>query len=282
MKKALSILLAAILLAALCACGGAEGSVSVTPTPMPTATPTASPTPEPTPTPEPYVLRERIPILMYHQIAEPEENNLYLSPENFRSQLDWLDSHGFTGISMEALYEHWVLQKPLPENPIVLSFDDGYLPMYTEAMPRIREKGWSATFYMISDAVNNPAEFMSAEQLAEMCDSGMEIGSHTVHHSDLAIIDRERAAAELADSRAAIEAMTGRPCTAFCYPSGKYDDELAAMCAECGYHTAVTTQGGVAGVDSPLYLLPRIRISSGMDGEALAGKLAGNGVQWAE
>ena len=51
----------------------------------------------------------------------------------------------------------------------------------------------------------------------------MEVASHGLTHPDLRKLDDAALDAELRDSRAAIEEVTGRPCRTFAYPFGLFD-----------------------------------------------------------
>ncbi len=82
---------------------------------------------------------------------------------------------------------------------------------------------------------------------------------------------------ELTASKRALEEYTGHEVTAFCYPSGHYDDAAIAAVADAGYITAVTTEYGTADIDQGFYLLSRLRISAGMDGAALGNMLTAQG-----
>ena len=98
-----------------------------------------------------------VPILMYHVIGEPAGEvaypDLYLSVDDFKAQVDWLDENGYTPVTLVQVQDSWYDGGTLPEKPIVLSFDDGYLGQYLEAMPILAEHGWACLLYT-SDAAD--------------------------------------------------------------------------------------------------------------------------------
>jgi len=102
---------------------------------------------------------------------------------------------------------------------------------------------------------------MSAAQLRALSAAGMEIGGHTVSHPILANTPDDVAAREIADNRAALEAITGKRVTLFAYPNGvpgqDYFAEHVRMVRECGYAAAVSTSWGAAGAESDPHQLPR-------------------------
>lgn len=211
---------------------------------------------------QPYVLCGKVPVFMYHEVSDEGTNSLYCAPSEFQAQLDFFEENGITPVTMAQLYDNWENGLALPEKPVVLTFDDGYRSMYTTVLPMLEEKGFVATFYVVTGSMENP-NALTADMIREMSDAGMEIGSHTVSHLDLTILDEQTARSEIADSKATLEALTGKPVTSFCYPAGEYNDELIGLVQEAGYHTAVTTTSGYAMLSDGLFSLTRLRVSRG-------------------
>ena len=102
---------------------------------------------------------------------------------------------------------------------------------------------------------------MSAAQVRELADAGMEVGAHTVTHPILTRIDGSLARDEIARSRDEVAAMTGRPVRVFAYPNGRpgtdYDRTHVDIVRELGFEAAVSTARGVATRRSDRYQLPR-------------------------
>jgi peptidoglycan/xylan/chitin deacetylase (PgdA/CDA1 family) len=102
---------------------------------------------------------------------------------------------------------------------------------------------------------------MTTSQVRQLHECGMDVGAHTVTHPILARLDRERAGAEILDSKRRLEAMTAAPITLFAYPNGKpgrdYGPEHVSMVKELGFEGAVSTAWGVASADSDPFQLPR-------------------------
>ena len=134
----------------------ASPTSSATPTPQPAATytntpsPTASPTLTATtrgPTPDGTARKVRVPILMYHYISDPPADadiyrkDLSLPPSRFESHLKYLKDNGYQTITLDELLDFLTTGKPLPEKPVILTFDDGYADNYANAFsaaPEIR------------------------------------------------------------------------------------------------------------------------------------------------
>lgn len=129
-----------------------------------------------------------------------------------------------------------------------------YLPL-EERQRRAEELAAAAGGDLPRDLMMTPA---GARQL---CDSGMEIGAHTVNHPILAKVDHDRARREIEDSRTRLEEMTGSRVRLFAYPNGKpridYTQEHVDIVRNLGFDAAVSTAHGVARRTSDLFQLPR-------------------------
>jgi len=219
----------------------------------------------------PQVIRKynHIPILMYHVLADysgPLEQ-LYVSPSVFRRQLEYLQEEGFHTVTMGEVLAHWTKDSPLPEKPIVLTFDDGYTSMFTEAFPILREFGYKGTFYLHTSKINT-AGGLTSEMVRQMAESGMEIGCHTVSHPDLTKLSPSRLQREVQASKEFLEELTGSPVLTFAYPSGRYNQKVKAAVQDAGYLSAVTTEYGLAHSGQDPLVLSRLRInkSDGLEG----------------
>lgn len=219
--------------------------------------------------PEPFVLREEIPVLMYHEIGTPSGpwKELYVEPETFAKQLDWLKDNGYATVGLSDVYNHWYHEKPLPEKPIVLTFDDGYRSMYEIVMPLLLAREMQATFFLYPSKFNTPTG-LTPEMVQELSDNGMEIGSHTLTHNDLTKISETELTKELADSKRYLEEITKTPIDFLCYPAGQFNKQVIEESKKAGYLGAVTTQMGKATHTQDSFQWKRVRInySDGLNG----------------
>ena len=186
------------------------------PTPTPTRTPTPTPTPAPAPTPDGTIREVEIPILMYHYIDAPGPDadiyrkDLSVLPQAFEEQMVYLREAGYHSISLRDLVLHLQAGVELPPNPVVLTFDDGYLDNYTQAYPILERYGFSGTFFIITGLVDKRTEgHMSWEQVEELHSRGMEIGSHSYTLPDLRGRSDDYIIWQVLGSKEAIEARIG-------------------------------------------------------------------------
>ena len=241
-------------------------TVPPTRTPTPTVTPTRTATPGPTPDGE--LRRARVPILMYHYVSEPPPDadiyrqDLSVTPAQFESHLRALRDAGYQTIPLADLLSHLATGRPqLPARSVVLTFDDGYVDIYENAFPLLLQYGFTGTIFVITDFVDMQRPgYATWEQLAEMHAAGIDIGSHSRDHSNLAGRDVDFLVWQALGSRQMIESRLGFTPRLFCYPAGQYDDLTIQVIRSADFWGAVTTQQGVMHVSDAPFELARVRV----------------------
>jgi peptidoglycan/xylan/chitin deacetylase (PgdA/CDA1 family) len=173
----------------------------------------------------------------------------------------WLAENGYTAITLQELLYHLTLGWPLPEKPIILTFDDGYTDAYNNAFPILRKYGFTGTFFIITDHVTfgNP-NHATWDQIIEMHNAGMDIQSHSRSHPDLRGQPESELLWQILGSKEAIEARIDKEVHFFCYPSGRYDANTIRALKDYGYWAAVTTEYGATNATENPFTLKRIRI----------------------
>ena len=201
-------------------------------------------------------------VLEYHHICDEigEDGAAYAVPvADFSQQLDYLQAEGYTTITMQDYMRAKKGKQELPAKPVILTFDDGYEDNYTTLLPMLEERGMKGTVYMITNSIGRKG-YLSWNQLREMQERGIEIGSHTANHQPLTTLDREKQAEEMKLSKLLMEWNGLKTIFTFSYPNGAYDEEMPAMLKENEYLTAVTGDGGLNTFQTNPYLLQRINI----------------------
>jgi len=96
--------------------------------------------------------------VMYHGVGPVISgwvwNYLNIPISTFEGQMRILKEKGWTTITLTQLYNHMVKGDPLPDKPIVLTFDDGYLNNWVNAYPILRKYGYRAVIWMSTDFVD--------------------------------------------------------------------------------------------------------------------------------
>lgn len=220
-------------------------------------------------------------ILMYHgtPTADPI-TNYSLQACLFQRQLAYLKKNGkHFGIASELLQD-----KNFPPKTVFLSFDDGYADNFENAFLPLIENGMKATWFITTDCIGKHAQWMappseqtkmlSADQLREMSDAGMEIGSHTCSHPDLSQLSFKQQLDELTRSKQLLEDLLQKPVTGFAYPFGRYNEDTLKAVRAAGYEWACSTRSGWFKKEEDPLLIRRVTVFSGDTSSVLARKLS--------
>jgi peptidoglycan/xylan/chitin deacetylase (PgdA/CDA1 family) len=249
---------------------------------------TLSPSPTESPPPgTPMAGPVDVPIMMYHIIGppdRPENDALAVSESDFNAQMSYLACAGYTPITVQRLFDAFHGTAALPDKPIILTFDDGWVGQYTYGVPVLEEQGFVGSFAIVTGFVEGGGPYMTWAQIQELSNAGMEIMSHTVNHIDLGTSSDATDLDELTRSKADLEAHTGRAIRYFVYPSGEpfrsgSEERQAAvvqMLSDTGYRGALLDDNGYGGEDPARpYELSRVRVSGGEDIATFAGSIYG-------
>jgi peptidoglycan/xylan/chitin deacetylase (PgdA/CDA1 family) len=199
-----------------------------------------------------------VPILEYHVLGHPPEGapypELYVGRTDFEKQMDWLEEHGYEAVTLEQVQEAWYHKGTLPPRPIVLSFDDGYRPQYTFALPTLRKHGWAGVLNLKAEGSD-----LYESNVKAMIAAGWELAAHTIHHLDLTELGAAELKEEVAGSRKILQEEFKVPVNNFCYPAGQFDETVVEAVEAAGYTGATTEISGFAEKDKP-YELDRLEI----------------------
>jgi peptidoglycan/xylan/chitin deacetylase (PgdA/CDA1 family) len=209
-----------------------------------------------------------VPIVMYHYIrvnpvaGDQMGFNLSVTPENFSKQMDWLKANGYHPVDFDDLRAYYLDQSPLPARPVILTFDDGYRDLYTNAYPVLRAHNFKAVAYLVSGFLGAPNN-VTREQVKEMDAHGIQIGAHTYSHVDLTKTPNGELTRQLVESRIDLEHLVGHPVVDFCYPAGRFDNRVVAAVQAAGYQSATTTGPGTQHAVADRFTWGRVRVSGG-------------------
>lgn len=211
-----------------------------------------------------YSVPEGVSVLMYHMIGDEQGNAAIMTEANLRIQMNYLRDHGYHPITMQELYDYVTKGAPLPEKPVCITFDDGYLDSYTIVYPLMKEYGFPWTLFLITDDVGKPYNRMTWDQLKEMANShAVTIASHTLSHPKLHnLATRAEKEKEIVEANKALKYQLGIDNVWLAYPYGDYDDEVIDICKKAGIKMAVTTDAGRVHVGSFPYDLKRAYIGN--------------------
>jgi peptidoglycan/xylan/chitin deacetylase (PgdA/CDA1 family) len=195
-----------------------------------------------------------LPILTYHRLLGEDPTRsadpmrISVSRDQFRRHLDWLKRLGYRTMRLEEYVRQLgkPISSPPPARALAITFDDGYEEVLTLALPILQEFGFTAAVFAVSAEERNRwddggARLMSAAQLRQWRQAGMEVGAHSCTHAHLARIDREAARREIRDSKTGLEQVLGQAVTLLAYPYGESSPEVEALAREAGFEAAFAT-----------------------------------------
>ena len=202
-----------------------------------------------------------VPVLMYHHVGySPEPSSVYVTPENFEAQMEFLKVHRYRVMELSEVIRRVRSGQAFPRKTVSLTFDDGYADNLVNAFPVLKKMSFPATIFMISSNAGREG-WLSEEDLRILDGSAVTIGSHTAHHAFLPELAAADAKTEIADSKDALEKILGHPVTLFSYPAGGTTPAIEKWVEQAGYEGAVTTNYGKE--RSNPYALHRIKVSGG-------------------
>ncbi|MFE3575077.1 polysaccharide deacetylase family protein [Lysinibacillus sp. NPDC059133] len=252
---------------------------------------------------------EKIPVLMYHHLEKDVNNNTVISPENFENQIKTLKENGYNSITTQELYDYLNGKTKLPKNPVLITFDDGYLSNYEKAYPILKKYKMHAEIFVITshilekngkNAYPNEIPKMNWDQLKEMKDY-ITIQSHTWNsHYKLqsfgggmkgAIYGRsyingklesqeeyeERVKKDFILSRKMIIEKLGYEPIALSYPYGTNSEDAMKLAKDVGFKMAFVIKNKGVTMGDNVYALSRITVNGNETGAELIKKLKDSG-----
>ncbi|MEP7382684.1 MAG: polysaccharide deacetylase family protein, partial [Gemmatimonadota bacterium] len=228
---------------------------------------------------------DRLPILMYHRVAMtgPSQRARWrVTPTAFAGQMQALAERGFCTIRLADWQRAMDQGRPLPERPILLTFDDGYADFADHAWPLLRRHGFGALAFLVSgsvgrhnswdaDATTEP--LMDWDVIRRLRDEGVEFGAHSVTHRRFTVLSPSDAFEEAARSRQRLEDELQLPVDTFAYPYGAEDPVTRHVVGAAGFQFGLSVRSGPARRNAPWLALPRIEVTGEDDVRSLLAKL---------
>jgi len=190
------------------------------------------------------------PILVYHTIASAQagesalRRQLTVDPAIFQQQMTYLADNKYTVISLETLIDALEGQRSLPARAVVITFDDGWLSQYQNALPILERMHFTATFFVITKQVGRGSMYMSVDDVRALQAAGMTIAAHSRTHPNLVDVTDAQLRDEVLGSRQDLQKMLGITTEIFAYPYGSWNKRVEAAVQDAGYHAARAYPGG--------------------------------------
>lgn len=219
-------------------------------------------------------------ILLYHHVSGDTPASTSVTPRTFEAHLDHLADYEV--VALERIVRALGGDGTLPPDAVAITFDDAYESVYTEALPRLEERGWPFTVFASTDYVDRDyGGYMSWEQLREIERRGGSVGNHSRAHRHMIRREpgesdgewRKRVTADLRHAQARLEDELSAPLPYFAYPYGEFDRDLESVVDDLGY-VGFGQQSGPVGAVSDRLHLPRFPVATAYaDLDSLGDKL---------
>jgi|TARA_B110000459_G_scaffold113358_1_gene125412 peptidoglycan/xylan/chitin deacetylase (PgdA/CDA1 family) len=210
--------------------------------------------------------------MISNQVIGSKKSGLRVSEEMFEKHLRYFVKNNWKFIKMSDLNKY-----ADDEKVVAITFDDGYLDNYKTAFPLLKKYNACATLFLVIDRHDNDwsvkknskhntgilakEEKLSDMQIQEMIDSNIfELGGHTITHPFLPNLTKDEKENEMISCKNILEEKFDTKITSFAYPFGIYSEEDINIIRNSSFESAVTTNEGVASMDS-IYELKRIKAS---------------------
>jgi peptidoglycan/xylan/chitin deacetylase (PgdA/CDA1 family) len=194
-------------------------------------------------------------VIVYHAIGDCprhlDHHNLFVSPDAFSAQLDYLSRHREV-VSLEAMLQGRLARTGRPT--VAITFDDGYRSVLTTAGPMLARYGFTATIFVPTGWIGQPnswvqprgcpCEVMTSDELVLAQEFGFEIGSHGDAHIDLGALSRSQIEEDVQTSVVRLTEILGNPPRYFAYPYGRSSSDARGVLKDAGFRAAF-------GIDHP-------------------------------
>lgn len=217
---------------------------------------------------------DKIPILLYHNLCSETDksaDNFSVTFSRFKEQMDYLHENGFVGVSLEKMMaerEKTKMEdrKGKMENPVdtrkkvVLTFDDGDLSNYYYAFPTLKDKGFTATFFVTINEIGKKNK-MDWTMIYDLARAGMDVGSHGLSHSFLTLHNNYTVLNELLTSKQVLEKYTTKRVDFLSIPQGFYNKRILTIARDIGFKAACVSDAGFNDFSKEdLFLLKRFTV----------------------
>lgn len=190
--------------------------------------------------PAKYVLLHEVPVLCYHQIRDWKKTDsknartYIIPPAVFQKQIKMLVDSGYHFILPAQLLAYNTTKGTLPQKSIMLTFDDGTLTQYTEALPLLNRYGIKAVFFVMTVVLNHQ-KYLSSQQVKTLADQGHIIGCHTWDHHNVTNYKEDDWKIQIEKPTDQLKKITGKPIEYFAYPNGIWNPQAIDKLKKNGF-----------------------------------------------
>jgi len=225
-----------------------------------------------------------IPILAYHSIGDqPHDGTMRwsVSPGDFEEQMALLAERGRSALTVAEYAATLRGEATLPDDPVLVTFDDGYADLATTALAVLERYQLVATAFVVSGRIGaGTAEdeaALSWEQLHDLRAHGIQIGSHGHSHRAMDCLPPREVQVEVRASKHLLEEGLGTEVVSLAYPHGYNSPRVRAAAKGAGYSSACAVKNALSHTDDDLFALARVLIERDTGTAGIARLLDGAG-----
>lgn len=226
-----------------------------------------------------------LPVIMYHSVLDDSNrvSEYVITPKMLKDDMEYLKEKGYNAVSVKELVDFCEKGTNLPQNPILITFDDGYYNNYSYAYPILKETGFKGVLSVVGiyadnfsregEVMNNNYSHATWNMIKEMSESGvLEIGNHSYDMHDLTRrkgilrhkgedIDfyKELLLNDARRNDALIKKVTGNNPVCYTYPFGAINNESRTLIESMGFKVTLGCEEGINKIDRDLNCLKDLK-----------------------
>jgi peptidoglycan/xylan/chitin deacetylase (PgdA/CDA1 family) len=214
----------------------------------------------------------RVRAITYHRFGDRRADPFSVGVRAFERQMQWLARRGSLA-SLDDVAEFVAGRRPLRDDAVLVTVDDGCRSLHSDALPVLREYAVPAVAFVTAGLVgmppgagDSPEPYLTWSELEQLAAAGIAIGSHAFTHRSLGGMGIEEVRDQAQRSRELLERRLGGAIRSFAYPFGTRADFsplTERVLAECGYRCVFHAMHGAIRAGMDPIRLPRVKIEGG-------------------
>jgi peptidoglycan/xylan/chitin deacetylase (PgdA/CDA1 family) len=233
-----------------------------------------------------------VPVLLYHSVSSDASEwarPFAVTPEVFRQHIDSIVERDMSGLTASSFAKSLHERLPLPERPVVVTFDDGFADFADVALPALRERRLATTLFVTTGFLEGHPDYapsrwfddrmLAWSQLRELHADGVEIGAHTHTHPQLDTLSRRAVWDELTRCKSLLEDELGTGVASMAYPHGYSSPAVRRLVRAAGYESAYSVKEALSSTSDDPYSIARLTVRRTTSLDELCAWLAGTGAR---
>lgn len=228
---------------------------------------TFSPADNLAPVPREYT---RVAVLGYHNFSKTKPvSEMLMRTSEFRKQMERIRADGLRVISMQEFLNWRLGNLQLPARCVLITLDDGWKSVYTDAFPILKEFGYPFTVFLYTKYLSGRGDSMTPDMIREMQRFGATVGSHSTSHYYPKTWKQAEASGEAANSALMDEEMGSSfkrlsqlfgTINTYCYPGGYITQAMIDRLPSYGYVAAFSVIPGKVSITEDVMQIHRYMI----------------------